>query len=148
MPYVFQYEETNLLIQYGDEGDGSEKHNNGLYGTLNGIEAGSGAGQGDQVLQGNYMLVQNKVRLCGTGCYLTPNRAYIVRSEVPGQVAPQPAPGRRRLMVGDDHKTPTGLDNITEDAIIRLDGQKRIIDGKLFIIRDGHIYNAQGVRVQ
>jgi hypothetical protein len=148
MPYVFQYEETNLLIQYGDEGDGSEKHNNGLYGTLNGIEAGSGAGQGDQVLQGNYMLVQNKVRLCGSGCYLTPNRAYIVRSEVPGQVAPQPAPGRRRLMVGDDHKTPTGLDNITEDAIIRLDGQKRIIDGKLFIIRDGHIYNAQGVRVQ
>lgn len=141
MPYVFQYEETNLLIQYGDEGDGSEKHNNGLYGTLNGIEAGSGAGQGDQVLQGNYMLVQNKVRLCGTGCYLTPNRAYIVRSEVPGQVAPQPASGRRRLMVGAERMNPTGV----EDILINEDGAaKQMINGKLYIIRAGHIYDATG----
>ncbi len=42
------------------------------------------------------------------------------------------------------HKTPTGIDNVTEGSNAR----KQMINGTLYIIRDGRIYNAEGALVK
>ena len=43
------------------------------------------------------------------------------------------------------HTPPTGIENVQVDV---RDGEKFIRDGQLFILRDGRVYNAQGIVVK
>ena len=55
----------------------------------------------------------------------------------------QPLPARVRAYVAAEENEATGLDNI---QLPNANSQKLIINGQLIIIRDGEMYNAQGVR--
>lgn len=51
------------------------------------------------------------------------------------------------LEISPVQETPTALDPVTDDNS-RDNVRKRMIDGRLYIIRDGRIYDARGTRVQ
>lgn len=92
-------------------------------------------------LEGNYMIADNKIWLCGTSCWLNANRAYIKDSKLP-KTEQAKIPGRRRVCMGEN--AATGLDNITngENNTIKV-----IENGQLFIIRNGEKYNIQGQKL-
>lgn len=92
-------------------------------------------------LEGNYMIADNKIWLCGTSCWLNANRAYIKDSKLP-KTEQAKIPGRRRVCMGEN--TTTDFENITngENNTIKV-----IENGQLFIIRNGEKYNIQGQKL-
>lgn len=75
VPYLFQVNEdaTKLLAAYGKQSVATAGSNNGLIGSL----------EGQEVDEGMYLLSGGKIVLCGTGCSIGANRAYIDMSQVP-----------------------------------------------------------------
>jgi hypothetical protein len=133
-PYIFKATATQLVVV----SDGKTEADpiagaKGLTGTFTDIEAGG-------ILNGNYIIAENKVWVAGTGATLPANCAYINAASVPNTEQAQ-LPGRRRVCMGEN--AATGLDNITngENTTIKV-----IENGQLIIIRNGEKFNAQGVR--
>ncbi len=143
-PYIFKATSNLLTVNYkGEEVLSPVVGEAGLTGTFDGITD-------ETVLQGNYMIAENKFWLCGTGCYLNANRAYIEHDALHATTTPvSPIPGRRRVMMGAaGENTTTGVDNLTEDGVVSTNqATKMVVNGQLIIIRDGVKYNAQGVRL-
>lgn len=52
------------------------------------------------------------------------------------------------LEISPIQNTPTGLEEPTSDSSLKGRAQKRIIDGVLYIVKDGKIFDARGVRVE
>ena len=52
------------------------------------------------------------------------------------------------LEISPIQNTPTGLEEPTSDSSLKGRAQKRIIDGILYIVRDGKIFDARGARVE
>ena len=75
VPYLFQVNEdaTKLLAAYGKQSVATAGSNNGLIGSFAGTD----------VAEGMYLLSGGKIVLCGTGCSIAANRAYINMDEVP-----------------------------------------------------------------
>ena len=140
-PYIFKGTSTLLTVYYeGDEVLNPAEGVAGLTGTFSGITD-------ENVLLGNYMIAQNKIWLCGTGCWLNANRAYIDYDIIHANTTPtSKIPGRRRVCMGSaGENTATG----TEGAVTpNVEVIKRIENGRVIIIRDGVKYNLQGVRLQ
>ena len=143
-PYIFKATSTLLIVNYeGDAELNPVAGEAGLTGTFNDITD-------ESVLKGNYMIADNKFWLCGTGCWLNANRAYIEHDALHATTTPvSPIPGRRRVMMGAaGENTTTGVDNLTEDGVVSTNqATKMVVNGQLIIIRDGVKYNAQGVRL-
>ena len=143
-PYIFKATSNLLTVNYkGEEALSPVDGKAGLTGTFDGITD-------ETVLQGNYMIADNKFWLCGTGCWLNANRAYIDKNTLHNNTTPVAAiPGRRRVMMGAaGENTTTGVDNLTEDGVVSTNqATKMVVNGQLIIIRDGVKYNAQGVRL-
>ena len=143
-PYIFLA--TAALLEVVEEGDPvstPEPGSAGLTGTFDDITD-------ENVLKGNYMIYENKFWLCGAGCWLNANRAYIEHDALHANTTPvSPIPGRRRVMMGAaGENTTTGVDNLTEDGVVSTNqATKMVVNGQLIIIRDGVKYNAQGVRL-
>jgi len=98
-----------------------------------------GTGTQDIANDPNNIVVKNNHLYYANNNYLTNGRAYIVKSEVDALTPVNNAPGRR-LVVGFN-QNPTGIEDIISDA----EGtQKVIMNGQLYILRDGKMYNAQG----
>ena len=140
-PYIFKATADELVVYYeGEEVLSPVEGKAGLTGTFEGIS------DPNDILEGNYMIANNKFWLCGTGCWLNANRAYIKHDALHASTTPvSPMPGRRRVyMGGAGENSATG----TEDMIVpNQQVQKVIENGQLIIIRDGVKYNAQGVRL-
>jgi len=143
-PYIFKATSNLLTVNYkGEEALSPVDGKAGLTGTFDDITD-------ETVLQGNYMIAGNNFWLCGTGCYLNANRAYIEHDALHATTTPvSPIPGRRRVMMGAaGENTTTGVDNLTEDGVVSTNqATKMVVNGQLIIIRDGVKYNAQGVRL-
>ena len=140
-PYIFMAETDEIILEQDNKkADLAGKHMS-LQGTFTQIDPAV-----DNILVGNYMLVNNIIKKCGINCGLLANRAYFVATDLEGLEAPQSQmPGRRRISLNvTSENTTTGLDNITngEDTTIKV-----IENGQLIIIRNGEKYNAQGVRL-
>ena len=75
VPYIFQANEdaTKLVAAYGKQSVATAGSYNGLTGSL----------EGQEVDEGMYLLFGGKIKLCGTGCSIDANRAYIDMSQVP-----------------------------------------------------------------
>lgn len=56
--------------------------------------------------------------------------------------------GRFVLEISPVQNTPTGLEEPTSNSSLKGRAQKRIIDGVLYIVRDGKIFDARGARVE
>lgn len=141
-PYIFMAEAAEIkLAQVGEEYTGSAKLHNSLQGTFTQIDPAE-----DNILVGNYMVVNNVIKKCGINCGLQANRAYFDATELEYLEAPQSQmPGRRRVSLNTTgENAATGIGDVvvpTEQAT------KVIINGQLIIIRDGVKYNVQGVRL-
>lgn len=115
VPYIFLAEDEQITVVYGDETTTAAGSKNGLVGTFDDISDGAAGTAGNQ-LEGNYLVNNNMIRLCGGNCNLPANRAYIRMSEVSTNVV-APAPGRRRITLQNaDTQVASSLDGISEDT--------------------------------
>ena len=140
-PYIFIANQENLYFFCGTDVAATADRKNSLQGTFEQI-----APAADNVLVGNYMLVNNIVKKCGINCGLYANRAYFVATELENMgTAPAAVQGRRRISLDvASENTATGLDNLTNGENTTT---KVIENGQLIIIRGGEKFNAQGQRL-
>ena len=141
MPYIFIADQEKVNFFCGSATATEAGEHNSLQGTFTQIDPAV-----DNILVGNYMLVNNIIKKCGINCGLLANRAYFVATDLEGLEAPQSQmPGRRRISLNvTSENTTTGLDNITngENTTIKV-----IENGQLIIIRNGEKFNAQGQKL-
>jgi hypothetical protein len=144
-PYIFRATGDLLTVYYeGDKVDAPIEGANGLTGTFALIEDKE-MGNPSNVLEGNYLIAQNKIWLCEANCSLYPNRAYIKDSDLPKKEQSL-IPGRRRVCMGSSgENTETGTENALTPNVEVI---KRIENGQVIIIRDGVKYNLQGQKIQ
>lgn len=138
-PYIFLATDTKIQAILNDD-EVSEPNNmntNGLYGVFEKFDI-------TEENTGIYLLSSNVIRNAAAGSWLAANRAYIKLGEVSTAVVEQ-APGRRRMVASTPKTTPTSMEEIFNAA--SQDG-KFIINGQLFIFRDGKVFNAQGSLVK
>ena len=143
-PYIFKATADEIAIV----GDGTTAAAPvvgvaGLTGTFTLIQDSETSGDASNTLEGNYMIAGNQFLLCGTGCWLKENRAYIDASIIAGHTTKKAEiPGRRRVCLGEtSENTTTGVDN---NQLPNANIQKVIENGQFIIIRDGVKYNVQG----
>ena len=117
VPYIFSATSDLLLAAYsGDQAEAAQSAN-GLVGTFEYID----------VAEGMYMISSaNKVQLCGTGCTLGANRAYINMAEV----AEITEAGANMRVISLDGNV-TGIDGVEADG-------NQLVD----------VYTISGVRVR
>ncbi|MBO5673588.1 MAG: chitobiase/beta-hexosaminidase C-terminal domain-containing protein [Paludibacteraceae bacterium] len=145
-PYIFKATSTVLTVNCtGSAVANPAAGEAGLVGTFKLIQDSETSDDPSNTLEGNYMIAGNQFLLCGTGCWLKENRAYIDASIIAGHTTKKAEiPGRRRVCLGEtSENTTTGVDN---NQLPNANIQKVIENGQLIIIRDGVKYNVQGVR--
>ena len=141
-PYMFIAKGNRIDFITTDETEASEPDNSGaMKGTFSEITL-----TGDE-LENVYYFAGTALWGCAdltaTGLHVSANRAYVKLNEAEYITDPNPAPGRRRLMmnvVGPD-AAPTALENIFGDDA---QNAKLLIDGKLYILRGGKMFDATG----
>ena len=96
---------------------------------------------------GAYVTYQNMIRKVGDNVTMGEYRAYIAPN--PSPVAKTATPGRklRRVINADAPQVTTGVETVNSEELI-VKSLKVILDGQLFIIRDGKTYNAMGQMVK
>lgn len=131
-PYIFQASADQLTVTMtGPRAEVQEA--NGLVGNL-------GATAMD-VPTDAYVLKNNQLYLVNSDVTIAPNRAYINMSAI---TPIAPAPGRIRRVIAVENQA-TGVESLQPSAFSL---KKVLMNGQLFILRDGQLYNVTGVRVQ
>ena len=131
-PYIFQASADQLTVTMtGARADVQEA--NGLVGNL-------GATAMDVPMDA-YVLKNNHLYLVNSAVTIAPNRAYINMSAI---TPIAPAPGRVRRVIAVENQA-TGVESLQPSAFSL---KKVLMNGQLFILRDGQLYNVTGVRVQ
>lgn len=145
-PYIFLASANTVVVEYedGQQFNSTEDHlyamgNNGLVGYI-----GENASDLYTVTPNahNYILYNNALYYVDSEAKIASNRAFIDWSNVPDNT-PEPAPGRKRCAIGVN-KVPTAIVN----ANANVKAEKRIENGQLYIIKNGVMYNAQGIIVK
>ena len=128
---------SNLYVFYTDNVEAPAGNANGLYGSYTREELAPNAG--------NYiMLPGNKyAEVTGDRVYVGKNRAYFRIADI-FPTAPAPAPGVRRIAIGQAPQVATGMENVDASA----QPVKTIINGQLYILRGEKMYDAQGKLVK
>ena len=138
-PYIFKATADILIITYeGAMATTPVAGEAGLTGTLVDIAAGG-------VLVGNYIIAQNKFWDASAENYLNANRAYINKTILLQTEPKSPAPGRRRVSMGETGEN--AATDVENSQLPMINSQKLIENGQLIIIRDGVKYNAQGQKL-
>ena len=139
-PYIIQAEDAELCVEYsGDEVAA------GAYGALHGTFAAMDQAALDAAGLDIYLLKNNELRLVSgqTDNSLAANRAYIKYSELIVST-PSPAPGRRVRAIPMQDQSTTGVENLNAaEAPV-----KTVIDGKMYILRGEHMFDATGRMVK
>ena len=138
-PYIYQATANTATWRYYPEGDPTDATSeNGLIGSYVRELITPNAN--------NYIIYNNKLYYVDSNAYVGVNKAYINRTEAENAPAPgAPAPGRKRIQMAiNGAQTATGLEGTQWGSNL----QKVLINGQLFIIRDGKTYNAQGKLVK
>ena len=111
-PYIFYPHSTEVTIYYDNTTSAIPLSHNGLHGTFDGITAAS------NFLKGKYLVAGDKMVLCGDGCSLAANRAYIVLDEISDKDHPA-IPGIKRVSMDySEANETTALDNITDESVV------------------------------
>lgn len=132
-PYLFQASGEVIRALVGTTTTADAGTNNGMFGTFVDLLA---APSPDTLI-----LYDNKLRAASNN-WVRANRAYFLRSQLPEQSSA--APSRRRLVVGRDEE-PTAVENIEAD---QQKAKKVMIDGQMYIVREGRLYDATGRQVR
>ena len=137
-PYVFQAHGNHMALLYGETSVAEPvDKGNGMYGTF--------VDQTLTELNDIYYFAQRALWSCVdlSSLSVPANRAYVKLSEIDYISDPNPAPGRRRVMMSVNGKnTPTALDEIRQEQ--SANSQKLLINGQLFILRGEKMYDATG----
>lgn len=135
-PYVFQAHGDRMVLFYGEtKADNPVDKGNGMYGTFT-----------DQTLydlNDVYYFAQRALWSCVdlTSLSVPANRAYVKLSEIDYISDPNPAPGRRRILLSVNGENQTqGVDNLESGD----QPMKVMIDGTLYIIRGEKVFDATG----
>lgn len=139
-PYIIQAEDAELCVEYsGDEVAAGAF--GALHGTLEPMDQTALNAAGSDI----YLLKNNELRLVSgqTGNSLAANRAYIKYSEL-NYSTPNPAPGRRVRAIPMQDQSTTGVENLNADEA----PVKTVIDGKMYILRGEHMFDATGRMVK
>ena len=142
VPYVFQANGDKLILFYGEtKVDEPVDKGNGMYGTF--------VDQTLTELDGIYYFAQRALWSCVdlTSLSLPANRAYVKLSEIDYISDPNPAPGRRRVLMAVNGEAPavtTSMENLNagEQPV------KMIINGQIFILRGEKMYDVTGKLVK
>ena len=111
-PYIFYPHSNEVTVYYDNTTSAIPLSHNGLHGTFDGITAAS------NFLKGKYLVAGNRMVLCGDGCSLAANRAYIVLDEISDKDHPA-IPGIKRVSMDySEENATTALDNITDESIV------------------------------
>lgn len=131
-PYIFQASADQITVTMtGPRAEVQEA--NGLVGNL-----GESA---MDVPMDAYVLKNNLLYLVNSAVTIAPNRAYINMSAI---TSIAPTPGRIRRVIAVESQA-TGVESLQPSAF---NLKKVLMNGQLFILRDGQLYNVTGVRVQ
>lgn len=135
-PYVFQAQGNHIALLYGaTHVDNPVDKHNGMYGTFTDITLTE--------LTDVYYFAQKALWGCSdlTSLSVPANRAYVKLSEIDYLSDPNPAPGRRRILMGvNGENQATGFENIESgDAPMKV-----MIDGTLYILRGEKVFDATG----
>ena len=131
-PYIFLASADQITVTMTGARAGVQEAN-GLVGNL-------GATAMD-VPTDAYLLKNNLLYLVNSAVTIAPNRAYIDMDAI-SPIAP--APGRIRRVIAVENQA-TGVESLQPSAVSL---KKVLMNGQLFILRDGQLYNVTGVRVQ
>lgn len=142
-PYIYLATADKLEVAYGTDEADAPVANGALRGTFAemnqaAIDDISAANENSLI----YMLVSNQLRqIVGrTGNKIAANRAYVVyKALTTGE--PNPAPGRRVATMSMQENVATGIDAMNADGT---DAMKVIVNGQLFILRDGKTFDVTG----
>lgn len=133
-PYIFQASADQITVTMtGPRAEVQEA--NGLVGNLG--ESAITVPQNGH----SYVLSTNLLYLVNSDVTIAPNRAYINISAI---TSIAPAPGRVRRVIAVENQA-TGVESLQPSAFSL---EKVLMNGQLFILRDGQLYNVTGVRVQ
>lgn len=133
-PYIFQASADQITVTMtGPRAEVQEA--NGLVGNLG--ESAITVPQNGH----SYVLSTNLLYLVNSAVTIAPNRAYINMSAI---TPIAPAPGRIRRVIAVENQA-TGVESLQPSAFSL---KKVLMNGQLFILRDGQLYNVTGVRVQ
>ena len=111
-PYIFYPHSNEVTVYYDNTTSAVPLSHNGLHGTFDGITAAS------NFLKGKYLVAGDRMVLCGDGCSLAANRAYIVLDEISDKDHPA-IPGIKRVSMDySEENATTALDNITDETIV------------------------------
>ncbi len=132
-PYIFQATADQLTVTMtGARADVQAA--NGLIGNLGETAM--------DVPQNAYVLKNNKLYMVdNTSVTIAPNRAYI---DLSGITTLAPAPGMKRRVIAAENQA-TGVDQVPSDQV---QTTKILLNGQLFILRGGQLFDATGARVQ
>lgn len=137
-PYIFKASADKLEgVLSGDEQVEEAGDYNGLIGKYEYFDIPS-CEQGNL----NFMVYQNKMCLCGDGCYINAGLAYVDMNDVPEQGQGNAAPGRAHFTMAGRGAT-TGT--LQHNMIVPANGADRVmIDGHFYIVKDGELINILG----
>ena len=136
VPYIFHSSALEIVCNYGIDYVSDASSYNGLIGSFEQQEISDGH-------DNYYVLHSNQLWKAGSSVSVGANRAYIDISDVceVGE-APSQAPGRKRVtMAVEGEQTSTNIHNI---STTQGTAEKVLINGSLYIMRDGTIYNISG----
>lgn len=137
--YIFQATESSIQVKYtGEAVLEPVKAELGLQGTFVAIQDGV-AGTPGNVLEGNYIFINNQFRKCAGTCSLAPYRAYLLNERFMAEGI-----GDIVFDVVDEPLTELEQSTIHNP----LSTFKILKDGHFMIIRDSKVYNAQGIKIQ
>jgi hypothetical protein len=143
-PYIFQAEATELCVEYSGDAVAAGAYG-ALVGTLAAMDQSALDVAASAASSDIYLLFDNTLWLANgrSGNNLPANRAYIVYDELV-YATPTPAPGRRVRAIPMQGKTTTGVESINaaETPV------KTVIDGKMYILRGEHMFDATGRMVK
>lgn len=141
VPYVFIAHGNEMALYYGEtKVDNPVDKHNGMYGTF--------TAQTLTDLDGIYYFAKSALWSCVdlTSLNLPANRAYVKLSEIDYLSDPNPAPGRKRILLGvNGQNATTDLGNVQGDEV---QSTKVLINGQLFILRGEKLYDATGRMVK
>ena len=136
VPYIFHSSALEIVCNYGIDYASDASSYNGLIGSFEQREISDGH-------DNYYVLHSNQLWKAGSGVSVGANRAYIdIRDVCEVGEAPSQAPGRKRVtMAVEGEQTSTNIHNI---STTQGTAEKVLINGSLYIMRDGTIYNISG----
>ena len=144
--YIFVAENEFIRLKYSGDAVSEPLSNvadtRGLIGTFTNIAPGN--------LTHKYVIANNKLMECGSGAYLNAYRAYLDLDAMPEEAlvindGPNAAPRRRLGVGGNAPQVATGVDQVPSDQV---PNTKVLINGQLYIMYNGTMYNVQGQLVK